>query len=443
MTEAQKYEGALYKEKPSKNQRKGKDDSKQNPNTVSNNAAQQQPRPAKDAPNAVDSQSNAPPPGNTGENGQLPVNVFDYLVTGDTPNASRVSLSSAKEPMKMVDDAPSLFGASKALAQAGNEGDDEERLDDNDYQENGYTYGTGPVKQSTYSKTSNVSTEFLTPAPKEKKSHTRMKGKEDNHKAEGLTSDKKRKRNVEDVDMGGTDSRYEEDASMMDAPSSVVNNPGTPVLHSGLTGGLERILRIPSPGGGDETNGAHHRDTSSPIKRSRRSDKEKNRAERIVSTVFGLPGSRNEVTSKALIRSRRSSADANEGRKLKKSHRSHHDNAEGGKTSRKSSEGDRSSRRSKQLEYPRDSDAHDGEMILYHHPNVDEEQQYQLASEFLSLVTKGPESGRGMSVHKTLKRLHARQSQDVDRERQFEEDRQMWRALRLKRNERGEVVLFL
>lgn len=105
-------------------------------------------------------------------------------------------------------------------------------------------------------------------------------------------------------------------------------------------------------------------------------------------------------------------------------------------------------------------------MVLYQNRDdealTDEEQERDKALYFLSLVTKGPESGRGCSINKTLKRFHrdypARiessedhhdehrgrgRSSRADRDRRQEEEKDLWRTLRLKRNDRGEIVVFL
>ncbi|GKZ51796.1 hypothetical protein AbraIFM66951_007248 [Aspergillus brasiliensis] len=79
-----------------------------------------------------------------------------------------------------------------------------------------------------------------------------------------------------------------------------------------------------------------------------------------------------------------------------------------------------------------------------------------MATHFLSLVTKGPESTRGFSVNKVLKRFHRDFTDEfddddrgrdqgrsrADRERRADDEKELWRTLRLKQNERGEVVLF-
>ena len=60
---------------------------------------------------------------------------------------------------------------------------------------------------------------------------------------------------------------------------------------------------------------------------------------------------------------------------------------------------------------------------------------------FLSYVTKGPESERGYSFNKALKRWH----RDADIKHGFDKhdaEKELWKGLRLKKNDRGEVVVF-
>lgn len=62
---------------------------------------------------------------------------------------------------------------------------------------------------------------------------------------------------------------------------------------------------------------------------------------------------------------------------------------------------------------------------------------------FMSFINKGPESERGMSVNKTLKRYHRERYDRWDNEiAKGEEEKELWKSLRLKRNDRGEVVVF-
>ncbi|UZP32328.1 hypothetical protein NXS19_000144 [Fusarium pseudograminearum] len=61
---------------------------------------------------------------------------------------------------------------------------------------------------------------------------------------------------------------------------------------------------------------------------------------------------------------------------------------------------------------------------------------------FMSLVTKGPESERGSSLSNIMKRFHrARKTPDLDTTKMVEA-KQLWRDLRLRQNERGEVIVF-
>lgn len=497
MSEAQKYQGALYKEKPNK---------KKGPNTPNHNAKShanarsQQPRvedaSASDADlvkgNLPPPPAPTPPPAGEGKstsaaltNGDKPINVFDYLVTDETPNASKVSLARPKEQMAMNPKAPFLFEPSNALARLDPKTDDEGNYDIA-YEENGYSYGADPIPPSMYPKeVPNVSTEFVTPAPKKKKDRRR-----EEKRASATTSEKKRKRSHGE-ELGSPQNDL--DTPMMDAPSSVTNNAGTPVLnHSGLTGGLNRMMRSLSHDADDTPDHvrAPYQDTSSPIKRTRRNGKDshgdpglgisiKNRAERLVSSMFtggsvvsNSSAGGNESNSRALVRTRRGSSSSGDGQlevRKKKSHRSRNPpdtHAESHKSKRKSSnptDGDRPSRRLKQNDERRRSDSRSPhrdsrQVTVYRHskpPARSEDVLHrEMAQHFLSLVSK--DSERGCSFHKALKRFHRDFSDEydadrgrdhgrsrADRERRGEDERDLWRALRLRRNDRGEIVMFV
>jgi cell growth-regulating nucleolar protein len=262
------------------------------------------------------------------------------------------------------------------------------------------------------------------------------------------------------------------DTPMLEAPSSVLNHPGTPMLsHSGLTGGLDRMLRSPSSDDEDSSNNPRRRyqDPSSPLKRTRRDEKEahgdaglgisiKNRAERLVSSMFA--GSSISGSSAA--------GNEPEARKSKKAHKIRNApndeevSSDALKTKRKISaqiDGDRPSRRLKKVDHPERSYSprnEDGrEVVVYRQENNPDEVQRQMAAHFLSLVTKGPESSRGFSMNKVLKRFHKDFTDEfdgdrgrgqgrsrADRERRGDDEKDLWRTLRLKQNERGEIVLF-
>jgi cell growth-regulating nucleolar protein len=543
MTEAQKYQGALYKEKPQKGNKQNK---KQPDNSLTstngNSANTKKPRHpyVEDAPDADDPPAKkvppaAPSPPQTSKTAapaskakvaapaEEDVNVFDFLVTDQTPTASKLSLAGAKGPMTMVANARSVFESGKALAQYDTDVDDEDREYDIAYEENGFSYGADPIKPSLYgNQVPNVSMDFMTPAPKKKEKKHKKKDIERSSPdpTPRTTSDKKRKRgHVEELDVEAANSRYGDDTPMTDAPSSVANNVGTPYLqHSGLTGGLDRMLREGrslSPDYEDYTDDEHdlrrYQDPQSPLKRTRPNEKLasnsknngnvddglgislKGRAGRIISMFGGSNVSTSsrgsaEPSSKALVRTRRSPSNGDHSSELVQVRRSKKTNARNStttdaadevrKTKRKISsqsngndhyDSTRPSRRLKAIEQRGGSDSggdDDRKMVLYRHQEdealTDEEQERDKALYFLSLVTKGPESGRGCSINKTLKRFHrdypARiespednqgerrgrgRSSRADRDRRQEEEKDLWRTLRLKRNDRGEIVVFL
>ena len=60
---------------------------------------------------------------------------------------------------------------------------------------------------------------------------------------------------------------------------------------------------------------------------------------------------------------------------------------------------------------------------------------------FLSFIKKGPDSERGCSINKVLKRYH--RERDVRGEQKEDDNKELWKALRMRKNERGEIVLFI
>ncbi|KAH8703306.1 hypothetical protein BGW36DRAFT_287703 [Talaromyces proteolyticus] len=535
MTEDQKYQGALYKEKPQKGNKQNKKQADNNSKTLTttngNSANTKKFRQSyvEDAPDADDPDYKQPPPPApspprdskkaTPASAELAppdkdVDVFDFLVTDQTPTASKISLAGSKEQMAMISNARSVFEPSQALAQYNTDVEEEDRAYDIAYEENGFSYGADPIKPSLYgNQVSNISMDFMTPAPKKKEKKNRKRDVERSSPVPEpkTTSEKKRKRgHVDELDVDAANARHEEDTPMTDAPSSVINNAGTPYLqHSGLTGGLDRMLRderSPSPDYEDYTDeegdSRRYQDPQSPLKRTRRSEKSagnadnglgislKGRAGRIMSMFSGsnVSGSSHgsaEPPSKALVRTRPSDGEHAgaliQVRRSKKTPNVRHVHASGEsrKTKRKISsqsygndhyDSTRPSRRLKAIEYhPHGSDSggdDNRKMVVYRHERLTEEEiEREKASYFLSLVTKGPESERGCSINKALKRFHrdcpslAGSSQDhdddperdrrgrgrssrADRNSKLDEEKDLWRTLRLKRNDRGEVVVF-
>ncbi|KAL4778913.1 hypothetical protein BJX76DRAFT_108790 [Aspergillus varians] len=472
MTEAQKYQGALYKEKPTKGQRKGNNDNRNGNKNDNRNPKSNATHRAPYVEDAPDSQVNLvpaaptppaskPKPAPTEEGAK--VNVFDFLVDEKTPNASKVFPAQPKEQMKMKNHAPSVFESAQAATRTEAKDDDESKGSDAAYEDQGFSYGSGPIESPVYpNKNAAISMEFMTPAPKKKKER-RGERRQSPPTLTATTSEKKRKRRTDDHDM------EDADTSMLEAPSSVLNHPGTPMLnHSGLTGGLDRMLRSPSLDDEDGSDKPHrlYRDPSSPIKRTRRDDKEghgdsglgisiKSRAERLVSSMFA--GS--SVSGSSVAGNEPEPRKSKKAPKIRGAPSDQTISYDALKAKRKISaqtEADRPSRRLKKVEFPERSYSEDGrEVVVYRQENHPDEVQRQMAAQFLSLVTKGPESSRGFSINKVLKRFHKDFTDDfdgdrgrdqgpsrADRERRADDEKDLWRTLRLKQNDRGEIVVF-
>ncbi|KAF8849804.1 hypothetical protein BDZ45DRAFT_680247 [Acephala macrosclerotiorum] len=396
ISEAQKYQGALYRpEKEKKNKQNNSkalvphkayvedaDDEYQQYEDNSHIEIVEAPMPAAPSPPSA-----AP---DFTEEGS-PVNVFDFLVASSTPNQSRLELT-APEPMQMITD--------------GREEDMDHEEEDNERSlvrvrfgdaaqsvTDLIEYGSAPIATDTY--------QYETPAPKQR-SERKEKKKDRDHKEE--KKDKKRKRlHVETHDLS-----LREDETMTDAP---------PVLHSGLTGGLNRLMSRPdvfppSPdySGGDATEPS----PGSPLKKSKQSKTVKRgRVESIGNGIMSL------ITSNKRVSSREHSDE-----RPKRKQRKHREGSE----------------RPKMIEY---KPMHDGEvkegdsqMVVYtpHSPR---------AELLLSFVNKGPDSSRGVSMNKALKRYHReRVAKGLGLGKALEE-KELWRSLRMKKNDRGEIVLFL
>ncbi|KAG8420967.1 hypothetical protein J3458_002878 [Metarhizium acridum] len=370
ITEDQKYQGALYKEKnkkPKINHHKPDDSRYQHQDDRPKNMALQpyvedigedrayepwndsvgqtedEPSPAEGLPEAP-----TPPAAATEDH----VNVFDYLIaTGQTPNASNMHLPMDQEGPE-TSDSKSLVryecDASKYLVEDG------EPL---------VQYGSGPV---------HTEPAFVTPGSKTERRRSRERE---------LKKDKKRKRLH--VDVPG-------DRIMTDAP---------PVLHSGLTGGLKGLMRPAYPPTPDYSGGdVGGNSPASPLKKTKHSKHSKGGR---IDSLFGVMNKSSKKKSKHSHR-----------------HGEHKD--------------------TKLIEYrPQSKDGKAGEnrgrqMVVYK-PRADA---------FLSLVNKGPESEKGCSMNKALKRFHrARQASGSNLPKSTEE-KELWRNLRLRRNDRGEIVVF-
>ncbi|KAF3491421.1 uncharacterized protein GIQ15_00938 [Arthroderma uncinatum] len=574
VTEAQKYQGALYKEKPAKNNKK-------KAVTIAETAVVKPLNPyVEDVPDADDEYSGAPPPApspppfkNTNTTVAKPrsekIDVFDFLDSSTTPNASKADLS---ESMTMVEHAPPIFDAPKQLARIDNGRDDDEEDTGYDvaYEENGFSYGAGPIPPAPpYRHDSNMSTsagsnEFRTPAQNWERErqqwlHDRRARRDrpppsleaSRTDSSLTTSDKKRKRGQPDpsnANMAPEHSRYdyEVDTPMMDAAitgHAHYHDRAPPILHSGLTGNLSRMMRYSvSPEYSDEYRSDHSNDEYgyarghgnepvSPIKRSKRNKEPVGAGEnglgismkgqsRTAGKLISLLGAGATIdpTTKALVRTKRRTSEGSSAAapatstsremvQVKKTKRPKtrqlSEVMSSSKTRRRmsgngaddtdSERGSKEPRKMKAIEYKRLNDSDEGvakrsktddsQMVLYKNgqgaddSDFEESLRIEKAATFLSLVNKGPDSERGCSVHKILKRYHrlespsrsgspeskdkevsnTRDGKEVsktrgrgrgrnragEKERKDEEEQRLWRTLRVKRNDNGEMVLFL
>lgn len=397
MTEDQKYQGSTYKPKYQKQNMNGAG-AATGTNNMSHHAYVEDVtegyeayqdyeiresdgddgRSAADLPEAP-----TPPPALDGD---ANLNVFDFLVEA-TPNASHVDLPQTRNLRPEILQTRQLVRFER---------DENDFVDPTGYMvddEHMVQYGAGPVPK----------TQFQTPLPKSE----RKKSKDSE-----LKKDKKRKRlHIETP--GPLAIEGPDDHDMTDAP---------PVLHSGLTGGIDRLMRPsqfpPSPdySGGD--GGENSPIATSPIKKSKHAKSKPSRADSSGLKAFIAGTSKNKPSKK-----RKQSSDRKEKKKKSRHHHHHHHRSDGEKAP-------------KLIEYrPQSSDNKEGEsgpMILYK-PRSDL---------FLSLCNKGPDSERGCSMNKALKRFHRQRSQSSDTLDKSTEEKELWRSLRMRRNERGEIVLF-
>ena len=385
MSEEQKYQGALYKEKNNNKNKKQK--TGENTNTSTAGPSQTMAQPAyvedyeewreyevhsddgEDDGQSPDLPPEAPTPPSA-NNADVNVNVFDFLVANATPTASKINLARADGAVQLSQDTQLVRfdyeanGGVDALIEVAK---DEDAL---------VQYGTGPVPTS-----------FETPAPKAARKKVKDGDKD-------VKKDKKRKR-----------LHIETDQIMTDAP---------PVLHTGLTGGLNRMMSRPAPGAfppSPDYSGGDVADTpASPLKKSKHS-KQSRSTGGIGNSLMAMIAPPTKVKSKK----KKSSSSS------PKKHRSRLE----------------APKDQKLIEFrPSSKDAKDAngssQMIIYK----------PRAEHFLSFVNKGPESERGCSVNKVLKRYHRERNATSQSAGKLVEEKELFRALRVRKNERGEIVLF-
>ncbi|KAK5134327.1 hypothetical protein LTR08_006756 [Meristemomyces frigidus] len=446
ISEAQKYQGHLYKDK------KGKGDNRRKsmPGGFPDDSQAMVPRNAyvEDAPDGdesmnaiavVDVPPRAPTPPPAHEALHENVNVFDFLVSEETPiGNSRRELEAQAGAAKMVEDGRYNGNGDSRYSQYSNGNGSQ-------YLHQGFSYGNAPVEPTMerYDSWHNMNDAqqpqqqglmppptyiTVTPGP--------TRERKEKHKSE--KSDKKRKRqHIEELDLSSSAKRPSSRGDM-----SV--GPGGRLLHSGLTGGLSKLVTDPEFFGDRIDAGPT---PISPIKRTKRSsaDKEAKDERRKSSytsytTTTVAPMSTTSKNSAANSKHQRiQSRDTESTHSTSKPrHRKRRDSS--------SSPDDSSRHRStvrkeyRAIEYP--ADRRDRPASVQPSTTNQVSLDYSSRAEmFLSFVNKGPESERGTSINKALKRYH--RERDVRGEEKEEEAKELWKALRMRRNSRGEIVVFL
>ncbi|PHH73419.1 hypothetical protein CDD83_4754 [Cordyceps sp. RAO-2017] len=373
ISEQQKYQGALYRDKNKKP--KTKHHASEQPNMVPHPYVEdvgedRDYEPWNDSVGHTEDERSpaepppeAPTPPNVAPDEH--VNVFDFLVaSGQTPNASNTNLPG---DLGSLDVGPGSlvryeYQAEGYLDPTSFMDSDEQPL---------VEYGSGPIPDS-----------FTTPAPKSERRKT---------KDGEMKKDKKRKRPHIDIPA---------DQVMTDAP---------PVLHSGLTGGLKSLMRPTLPPSPPDYSGGDVADNSpaSPLKKTKHAKHAKNG--HVGNSILDM------ITGGAKTKAHKKKSSS----KKKHSHRA------------------REPKEPKLIEFRPHSkdgkkDGQDGQMIIFK-PRADA---------FLSFVTKGPDSERGCSMNKALKRYHRDRQASGSGVAKNKEEKELWKDLRLRRNDRGEIVIF-
>ncbi|KAL6250262.1 hypothetical protein RBB50_002563 [Rhinocladiella similis] len=478
ISEDQKYQGALYREKPSKAAKRKSVSIVEPGNTKAlvPRAAYVEDAPDVQTPPHVPTPPPAVPDWNRDS-------VFDYMVDDSTAGTPQISFAKDKGEMSMKISAPSIFTNSRPSSQNGYR--DEEGLHNQEYEEQGYTWGAEPVKPrgALDMNGSALSLEFMTPAAKQTKSRLDKNRPRAHSRTE--SSEKKRKRATDEQ-------HHDSDRDTLAVDTSRTDTPG--IVHSGLTGGLSRMItedeypfdREPdtvdrrSVVEKDRHSRRTHKpeDPTSPLKRTRHTKEDPNglgisikgRAVKALSMVGGalLPGSQFEgQQANTRVRRRASSSDhgqslsrVREGEKReRKKHKVHRHNGTASANIRHehrsrrrgnsddSSQNEGTTRKLKAIEYRKHddsaSDSDDGgrrrgvdkAMVVF-----GEEQRMRHSCQNFLANAPGLESDKGYSIHKMLKRWH-KQNDVRSGSARADEESELWRALRIKRNEKGEYVL--
>jgi cell growth-regulating nucleolar protein len=435
MSEAQKYQGALYKEK----KKAPKQNPKQNGEAPVDNSQALVPRKAyaeDEADNRVaivdaPPRAPSPPPG---------FNVFDFLVDNG-PAIAHPESPPPEGGSRLIDD--------REYESSSDSFDDEMDTEPTDPAQDAFDeareymkhellkqgFGYEHFDPGTQLPMSPAEHSFVTPAPH--RAHSRNISNVSLDSATKESNRKRKRGHPEELDLSTAHFATNGDVDMTDI---------TTVLHSGLTGGLNRLLHRPelppSPpdmDGMDASSSPH-----SPIKRTKHSREEKER---------GRTKEKEKEKKKSSDKDKTKTKEEKAAKEKKKASRLQGELVKsGGQWVRRRPRKDSSNtevavekttetpakRQLKQIEYkPMDAsgdEANRNNTALIIHPD----KMITHAEMFMSLVTKGPESEKGCSINKALKRYHRERGS-----KSAEAEKDLWKILRMRRNDRGEVVLFV
>ncbi|KAF2663120.1 hypothetical protein BT63DRAFT_461638 [Microthyrium microscopicum] len=409
ISEAQKYQGALYKEK------KGKQNTAQHNSTTTNATPAKQSSKHKDTATTNSSQKM--------DNSQALVARNTYIHKTYTSTAIAIvdAPPEAPEPPQNVN----VFDFLLPNGAVDSDDWESERDDDDDmrpeplakhdqsqeYLARGFSYGDEPVAanferfDSHPNLDAKQAADFITPAPQ--RSHNRNISMD----STGAKKSGKRKRGHPEG---------------LDLAKDVVMTDAAPPLHSGLTGGMNRLLNggphgfPPSP---DLSVDAHS--PQSPIKRSRGNKESSHRREKKERRKSDSDKERKPKKSK--------SEDA-----VTKRDRNGHALWERRRTRKRSpspssphvSPNGRQKKQLKALEYPdRNLVAEDMSKALV---RIEHAPTTKSVDMFLSCLVKGSETDEGVSVYKALKRWRRDGGSG---------EKELWKRLKIRANEHGDLVL--
>ncbi|KAI9695768.1 MAG: hypothetical protein M1820_008440 [Bogoriella megaspora] len=461
ISEAQKYQGAHYREKRSKSQSQPKTPTTEYSQAVVPHKAYVEDAADADANGAIAIVS-APPKAPTPPPAAAsiePVNVFDFLVNEETPTAQKLQLPPPDES-RMIEDGvhPSTISEQPPAYPVAYPVHHYPPIMPMEY---GYSYGSAPL-HPTFDRYDSYpdllsAHQYVTPANKRERDSSSQREGENEGKKESKSEKKRKRHHVESLDLSLVP-RGSQDEDMTDAP---------PTLHSGLTGGLNRLMSRhdlpPSPEySGDASGPSPTEPRRLKNDRSKEDKKEKHKT-RSKSTK--------SVQSKSDTRSRKTSGSSHtSSHRHHRSDRSHHSKSHHGNSPQRHDTKHHRDRHERPRRARTNSDSPSNpprkqlKAIEYHKPeptSTSTQQSQQLipynpnerATRFLSFVTKGPDSERGCSINKALKRWHReRDGEDSQsglgrggggRNAKWEEEKELWKSLRLRKNERGEIVLFM